>query len=59
MNVILLMSDTFRRDHLAAYGAPAPWERPGHADEPFIATPNLDRLAAESALFERFYLTHL
>jgi hypothetical protein len=51
------MSDTFRRDHLAAYGDPAPWSRPGHEGEPFIHTPNLDRLAAESALFDRFYVS--
>ena len=57
MNVICLMSDTFRRDHLAAYGVSAPWARAGHAGEPFIQTPALDRLVAESALFERFYLS--
>lgn len=57
MNVIMIMNDSLRRDHIAAYGAPPPWERPGHAGEPFILTPNLDRLAAESALFERFYLS--
>lgn len=55
MNVLVLMNDTLRRDHLSAYGLPPPWARPGHASEPFIHTPNLDRLAAESALFERFY----
>ena len=54
-NVIVLMNDTLRRDHVAAYGLPAPWERPGHSGEPFIHTPNLDRLAAESAIFDRFY----
>src|SRR5579859_2195804 len=54
-NVIFIMNDTLRRDHVAAYGRPAPWERPGHAGEPFIATPNLDRLAGESAAFDRFY----
>jgi arylsulfatase A-like enzyme len=54
-NVIVLMNDTLRRDHLNAYGLPAPWARPGHAGEPFIHTPGLDRLAAESAVFDRFY----
>lgn len=57
MNVLVIMSDTFRCDHLAAYGAPPPWTRPGHPHEPFISTPYLDRLAGESALFERFYLS--
>ena len=55
MNVIVIVNDTLRRDHVAAYGAPAPWSRPGHEGEPFIHTPNLDRLAAESAVFDRFY----
>ena len=55
MNVIVLMNDTLRRDHVTAYGVAPPWTRPGHAGEPFIRTPNLDRLAAKSALFERFY----
>lgn len=51
------MSDTFRVDHLGAYAASAPWERPGHASDPFIRTPSLDQLAAGSALFERFYVS--
>ena len=57
MNVLIVMSDTFRRDHLAAYGLRAPWTHPGHESEPFIETPNLDALAAESALFDRFYVS--
>ncbi|MFQ6099407.1 MAG: sulfatase [Armatimonadota bacterium] len=44
MKVIFIMSDTFRRDHLGAYG------------NKWIHTPNLDRLAAESALFEHAYI---
>jgi arylsulfatase A-like enzyme len=57
MNIILIVNDTFRRDHIAAYGDPAPWGRPGHEGEPFIHTPNLDRLAAQSAVFDRFYIS--
>ncbi|MGD9710852.1 MAG: sulfatase-like hydrolase/transferase [Thermomicrobiales bacterium] len=57
MNVVVIMSDTFRRDHIAAYGDPPPWNRPGHESEPFIDTPNLDKLASESAVFDRFYLS--
>jgi arylsulfatase A-like enzyme len=57
MNVIVIMSDTFRRDHLAAYGDPAPWVRPGHESEPFVRTPNLDQLVSEAALFDRFYVS--
>ncbi len=56
MKVIVIMNDSLRRDHVNAYGIPAPWRRPGHEDEPFIETPNLDRLAQESALFERCYI---
>ena len=44
MKMIYLMADTFRRDHLGAYG------------NPWIRTPNLDRLAAQSALFENAYI---
>jgi arylsulfatase A-like enzyme len=62
MNVIVLMNDTLRRDHVGAYGLPPPWSRPGRPDgepdgAPFIRTPSLDRLARESALFERFYVS--
>jgi arylsulfatase A-like enzyme len=56
MNVIVIMNDSLRRDHIGAYGVPAPFDRPGHAGEPFIDTPNLDALAAESALFEQCYI---
>ncbi len=56
MNIIFLMNDTLRADHVNAYQRPVPWNRPGHEDQPFIDTPNLDRLAADSALFERCYI---
>lgn len=39
-NVVLIVSDTFRRDHLGAYGNPA------------IRTPNLNALADESVVFD-------
>jgi len=44
MKVILMVADTFRRDHLGAYG------------NEWIHTPNLDRFAAHSALFEHAYI---
>ena len=44
MNVIVIMNDSFRRDHLGCYGNTA------------IHTPNLDRLAQESAVFDRAYI---
>jgi arylsulfatase A-like enzyme len=43
MNIILIMSDTFRRDHLGCYG------------NPWIHTPHLDRLAEQSVVFDHFY----
>ncbi len=43
MNVILIISDTVRYDYLGCYG------------NPWVKTPNIDRLAAESARFENFY----
>jgi len=44
VKVIYLMADTFRRDHMGAYG------------NGWIRTPNLDKLASQSALFERAYI---
>ena len=43
MNVILIVSDTFRRDHLGCYG------------NGWIRTPNLDGLAEESVVFDKAY----
>ena len=43
MNVIWIVSDTFRRDHVGAYG------------NPNIRTPSLDMLAAESVRFDAHY----
>ena len=43
MNVIWITSDTFRRDHLGAYGNQR------------ILTPSLDKLASQSMRFERHY----
>ena len=43
MNFILIVADTLRRDHLGCYG------------NPWISTPNIDRLSAKSAVFDRAY----
>jgi arylsulfatase A-like enzyme len=43
MNIILIISDTFRRDHLGCYGNRA------------IQTPNLNRFADQAVVFERCY----
>jgi arylsulfatase A-like enzyme len=42
-NLILVICDTFRRDHLGCYGNPT------------VRTPNLDRLAEEAVVFDRAY----
>lgn len=58
MNVIVIMNDTLRRDHVGVYGVPAPWQRLGRPEgEPFVHTPSLDRLASQSAVFDRFYVS--
>ena len=43
MNVIVLVNDTFRRDHVGCYG------------NTWIQTPNLDRFAQRSAIFDQYY----
>ncbi len=43
LNVILLISDTFRRDHLGCYGCD------------WIHTPNLDKFAADAVVFDHAY----
>ena len=43
MNTIFINADSFRADHLGAYG------------NDWISTPNLDRLASESVVFDRAY----
>ncbi|MFZ5825717.1 MAG: sulfatase [Bacillota bacterium] len=44
MNTILVLIDTLRRDHLGCYG------------NPWIQTPNFDRFAARSTVFEQAYI---
>ena len=44
MNVILIMNDTLRYDHIGANG------------NPWISTPNLDAFAAEAAVFDHNHL---
>jgi len=44
MNILMLMSDTFRRDNLGCYG------------DNDVHTENLDRFAVESLVFERAYV---
>ena len=44
MNVILIINDSFRRDHLGCYG------------NSWIRTPNLDRFAQHAAVFDQCYI---
>ena len=43
MNVVVIVSDTLRRDHIGAYGSE------------LIHTPHLDRFASESVVFDRHF----
>ena len=43
MNIVLIISDTFRQDHLGCYG------------NPWIHTPHLDQLAEQAIVFDRCY----
>src|SRR5438876_7463656 len=45
MNVIVVISDTLRRDHLGCYG------------NPWIRTPNLDAFAEQAVVLERAYIS--
>src|SRR5918995_2861132 len=44
-NVVVIVADTFRRDHLGAYG------------NPFISTPHLDEFARSSAVFDNHVIS--
>jgi len=46
MNILVIIADSMRADHVGCYGSK-------------IKTPNLDRFAAESALFEEAYAENL
>ena len=43
MNIVVIVIDTLRYDHIGAHGNPR------------VKTPNLDRLAAESWVFDHAY----
>lgn len=57
MNVVVIVSDTFRIDHISSFGLKAPWHRMGREGKQFINTPNLDNLVAQSVSFDRFYVS--
>lgn len=61
MNIVVIISDTFRRDRLSFYRDPAvvQWiQRTNAMEIPWpdrIAhTPNLDKLAERAAIFDRY-----
>ena len=44
-NVVMIVADTFRRDHMGAYG------------NPFISTPHLDEFARSSVVFDQHVIS--
>ncbi len=56
MNVILIISDTMRRDCLGCYGAPQ-WAADFKTGIGRVHTPHLDRFAEKSFVFENAYIT--
>lgn len=56
MNVILVVNDTLRLDHVGCYNAPAPWGHTGHAGS-VARTACIDKLAADSAIFHACYVS--
>ena len=54
MNVITILCDTLRRDHVGAYTGGAPLDQcwSGEAPAWSVPTPNMDRLAARGTVFE-------
>jgi len=48
MNLILIVLDSLRQDHVGCYGKPPWYDRP-------VQTPNLDKFAAESVRFDNAY----
>ncbi|MGB2821790.1 MAG: sulfatase, partial [Phycisphaerae bacterium] len=54
MNVILILCDTLRRDHVGAYTGGRPLNECWSAEAPpwAVPTPNMDRLAARGTTFE-------
>ena len=55
MNVVLIISDTLRRDCLGCYGAP-PWVEQFKTRIGRVRTPHLDRFAARAAIFDQAYI---
>ena len=54
MNVIVILCDTLRRDHVSVYTGGKPLNQCGYPDAPSwcVNTPNIDRLAARGVTFD-------
>jgi arylsulfatase A-like enzyme len=57
MNVIVILCDTLRRDHVGAYTGGVPLNEAWSADAPpwRVPTPNMDRLAARGTTFDNCF----
>ena len=57
MNVILILCDTLRRDHVGAYSQGRPLNRCWSEEAPdwVVPTPNMDRLASRGVTFDNCY----
>lgn len=54
MNVIVIICDTLRRDHVSAYNEGKPLNECGYPDAPSwcVLTPNMDRIAEHGLIFD-------
>jgi len=57
LNVIVILCDTLRRDHVGAYTGGKPLNQCWSAEAPSwsVPTPNMDRLAARGTVFDQCY----
>ena len=55
MNVILILCDTLRRDHVSAYNEGKQLNQCGYPDAPNwqVMTPNIDRIARRGVTFDQ------
>ena len=55
MNVIVILCDTLRRDHVSAYNGGKPLNECGFPDAPdwCVLTPNIDRIAEHGVVFDQ------
>ena len=58
MNVITILCDTLRRDHVGAYSGGRPLDQCWSAEAPAwsVPTPNMDRLIERGTVFDNAYI---